>query len=156
MHHIVSDGWSMGVLVRELAALYAAFAAGRPSPLPALPVQYADYAVWQRGWLQGEVLEAQLAYWREQLAGAPAAAGAAHRPAAPAGADASAARRVAVLLPAAAAAGRSQALGQREGATLFMTLLAAFQALLARYTGQDGRRRRHAHRRPQPRRSSRG
>src|SRR5215207_166577 len=71
MHHIVSDGWSMGVLVKEAAALYRAFAAGRPSPLAELPVQYADYAAWQRGWLQGEVLESQIAYWREQLAGAP-------------------------------------------------------------------------------------
>ena len=71
MHHIISDGWSMGVLVREVAALYEAFSQGRPSPLPELPVQYADYAAWQRQWLQGEALEAQLAYWREQLAGAP-------------------------------------------------------------------------------------
>ena len=69
MHHIVSDGWSMGVLVREVAALYEAFSQGRPSPLPELAVQYADYAVWQREWLKGEVLEAQLAYWRQQLAG---------------------------------------------------------------------------------------
>src|SRR5215207_82440 len=65
MHHIVSDGWSMGVLVREVAALYEAFAAGRPSPLAELPVQYADYAAWQRERLQGEVLDRQLAYWRE-------------------------------------------------------------------------------------------
>ena len=71
MHHIVSDGWSMGVLIRELAALYAAYP-GRPIRCPPLPIQYADYAVWQRGWLQGEVLEAQAEYWREQLAGAPA------------------------------------------------------------------------------------
>ena len=72
MHHIVSDGWSLGVLYRELGALYGAFAAGEPSPLPELPVQYADYALWQRRWLSGEVLERQLGYWREQLAGAPA------------------------------------------------------------------------------------
>ncbi len=71
LHHIVSDGWSMGVLVREVAALYGAFARGEGSPLPELPVQYADFARWQRGWLQGEVLEEQLAYWRERLDGAP-------------------------------------------------------------------------------------
>src|SRR5262249_26511918 len=72
MHHIVSDGWSMGVLMRELTVLYDAFSRGESSPLPELPVQYADYAVWQREWLQGEVLEQQMKYWREQLQGAPA------------------------------------------------------------------------------------
>ena len=71
MHHIVSDGWSMGVLFRELSALYEAYREGRESPLPELPVQYADYAVWQREQLAGEVLDRQLAYWRERLAGAP-------------------------------------------------------------------------------------
>src|SRR5262249_13772023 len=70
MHHIISDGWSMGgVFFRELAVLYRAFSAGQPSPLPELPVQYADFAMWQRSWLQGEVLEQQLAYWRKQLGG---------------------------------------------------------------------------------------
>ena len=69
MHHIVSDGWSMGLLMREVAVLYEAYAQGRPSPLPELSIQYADYAVWQREWLQGEVLEEQLGYWRKQLAG---------------------------------------------------------------------------------------
>ena len=72
MHHIVSDGWSTGILIRELATLYVAFCAGGPSPLPALPIQYADFAHWQRQWLQGEVLQTQIAYWKEQLAGAPA------------------------------------------------------------------------------------
>ncbi|MCP4655539.1 MAG: AMP-binding protein, partial [bacterium] len=72
IHHIASDGWSMGVLQRELAVLFGAFSAGRPSPLNELPVQYADFAHWQRRWLAGEVLEAQLDYWRRQLAGAPA------------------------------------------------------------------------------------
>ena len=70
-HHIVSDGWSMGVLVKEVAALYNAFAQGLESPLTELPVQYADYAVWQREWLQGEVLEQQIGYWKQQLEGAP-------------------------------------------------------------------------------------
>ncbi|GHO70191.1 hypothetical protein KSC_090830 [Ktedonobacter sp. SOSP1-52] len=72
MHHIVSDGWSMGILVQELTALYQAFRAGEPSPLPSLPIQYADYASWQRGWLQGEVLKEQIRYWTQQLNGARA------------------------------------------------------------------------------------
>src|SRR5207244_9336218 len=69
MHHIVSDGWSVGVLVRELGVLYEAYAGGKESPLPELPIQYADYAEWQRENLQGEVLEEQLGYWRKQLGG---------------------------------------------------------------------------------------
>src|SRR5215204_1338450 len=71
MHHIVCDGWSIDVLIREVTVLYQAFAKGRPSPLPELPIQYADYAVWQREWLQGEALEEQLDYWRRHLAAAP-------------------------------------------------------------------------------------
>jgi hypothetical protein len=67
-HHIISDGWSIGVFIREAVALYGAFSNGAPSPLPELPIQYADFAVWQREWLQGEVLEGQLGYWRQQLA----------------------------------------------------------------------------------------
>ena len=69
LHHIISDGWSLGVVSRELAALYDAFVHHQPSPLPPLPIQYADFAQWQRHWLTGEVLETQLGYWREQLAG---------------------------------------------------------------------------------------
>ncbi|MGK3959181.1 non-ribosomal peptide synthase/polyketide synthase [Sorangium sp. So ce118] len=135
LHHIVSDGWSLGVLVRELGALYEAFSKGLPSPLPALPIQYVDYAVWQRAWLSGEVLEAQLAYWRQQLSGAPPALELpTDRP------------RPAVhtyrgaILPVALPRELSTALAalsRREGVTLFMTLLAAFQVLLHRYTGQD-------------------
>jgi hypothetical protein len=71
VHHIVSDGWSMDVLIRELVMLYMTFSAGKPSPLPELPIQYVDYASWQRERLQGEALEKQLAYWRQQLGGAP-------------------------------------------------------------------------------------
>src|SRR6185295_5956898 len=71
LHHVVFDGWSTGVLARELSALYAGFAEGREPSLPDLPVQYADFAAWQRGWLRGEVLDAQVAYWRERLADAP-------------------------------------------------------------------------------------
>ncbi|HEY0522203.1 MAG TPA: condensation domain-containing protein, partial [Stellaceae bacterium] len=73
MHHIVSDGWSRSLLIREIGALYAAYAEGRPSPLPELPIQYADYALWQRSWLRGEALERQIRYWKDRLAGAPAA-----------------------------------------------------------------------------------
>ena len=72
IHHIVADGWSMGILIKELTSLYEAFSQGKPSPLPDLTIQYADYAHWQREWLQGEVLERQLSYWKQQLAGAPA------------------------------------------------------------------------------------
>ena len=70
LHHIISDGWSQGVMLRELSVLYGAFSQGLPSPLTPLPIQYADYALWQRGWLQGEVLEEQVRYWKERLAGA--------------------------------------------------------------------------------------
>ena len=72
MHHIISDGWSMSLLIQEFSLLYQAEIKGEPAPLPALPIQYADYALWQREWLQGEVLQKQLAYWRQQLTGAPA------------------------------------------------------------------------------------
>ena len=87
MHHIVSDGWSMGLLVREVAALYKAYQEGQESPLEELAVQYADYAVWQREWLAGEVLEEQLEYWRRQLAGSAGGAGVADGPGAAAGAE---------------------------------------------------------------------
>src|SRR5262249_56152414 len=73
MHHIVSDGWSVGNLLREVGALYAAFVEGRPSPLPPLPVQYADYVLWQRNWLKGELLDRQLRYWLEKLSAVPLA-----------------------------------------------------------------------------------
>ncbi|AUX29428.1 MULTISPECIES: non-ribosomal peptide synthetase/type I polyketide synthase [Sorangium] len=135
MHHIISDGWSTGILLRELSALYEAFSAGRPSPLPELTIQVADHALWQRRWLSGEVLEAQLAYWKQQLAGAPPALGmptdrprkaiASHR-----GATAP------VALPGELYAAL-RALSRRQGVTLFMTLLAAFQVLLSRHAGQD-------------------
>lgn len=134
MHHIVSDAWSMQVLFRELSALYDAYRLGRPSPLAALPIQYKDFAVWQRHRLHGEMLEKHLHYWREKLAGAPALlvlptdrprpalqrfVGKVHR----------------FVLPE----GLSRALkelSRDEGVTLFMTLLAAFKVLLCRYTGQ--------------------
>ncbi|WP_375772564.1 non-ribosomal peptide synthase/polyketide synthase [Archangium gephyra] len=134
MHHIVSDGWSMGVLSREVAALYEAFSQGQPSPLPELPVQYADFSAWQRKWLQGETLEAQFAYWRQQLAGAPQLLELPTdkpRPAEQSYRGATLSR----AMPAALS--RSlEALCQREGVTSFMVLLAAFQTLLSRYSGQ--------------------
>ncbi len=134
LHHIISDGWSFGVLVREMAALYRAFVKGEPSPLPELPVQYADFAVWQRGWLQGEVLETQLAYWRDRLVQAPVLQLATDRPR-----TALASYRGATR-PLALAAGTSEALralSREQGATPFMTFLAGFAALLHRYTSQD-------------------
>ncbi|RKH31482.1 non-ribosomal peptide synthetase, partial [Corallococcus sicarius] len=135
MHHIVSDGWSMSVLVREVAALYEAFSAGRSPSLAPLPMQYADYAMWQREWLQGEVLDGHLGYWKQQLAGAPAALELpTDRPRPPTQSHRGA--TVNVQVPAKVSEAL-KALSQREGATPFMTLLAAFQVLLSRYSGQD-------------------
>jgi amino acid adenylation domain-containing protein len=134
LHHIVYDGWSEGVLLRELSALYAAAIEGAPSPLGELPVQYADFAAWQRAW-PAEALERQLAYWRDQLAGAPAALElpADHpRPAAQSFRGASRGLHI----PAETAARLRQA-AAREGATLYMLLLAGFAGLLSRYSGQE-------------------
>ncbi|WP_223636166.1 non-ribosomal peptide synthetase [Corallococcus sp. EGB] len=135
MHHIVSDGWSMGVLVRELSALYGAHVSGRPSTLAPLPVQYVDYAAWQRDWLKDEALEHHLSYWRRQLAGAP--------PLLELPTDKPRPRvlshqgaQVPVRLPGSLSES-FQALCQREGATLFMGLVTAWQVLLARYAGQE-------------------
>ncbi len=135
MHHIVSDGWSAGILVREMAALYQAYCSESPSPLLELPIQYADFAYWQREWLQGEVLQRQIDYWKKQLEGAP--------PLLELPEDHP---RLAVqtfrgnhqslLLPK--EVGRAlKALSRDEAATLFMTLLAAFKVLLHCYTRQD-------------------
>jgi amino acid adenylation domain-containing protein/non-ribosomal peptide synthase protein (TIGR01720 family) len=135
LHHIASDGWSLGVLVDEIAALYAALAAGRPSPLPELPVQYADFSLWQSSWLQGEVLEQEIDFWRRQLAGLPPLLELpTDRPRPAAQSFRGAARPV--RLPAGLRR-QAEALGRHSGATLFMVLLAGFQALLARYSGQD-------------------
>jgi amino acid adenylation domain-containing protein len=132
IHHIVSDGWSMGLLIREVAALYTAFSQGQPSPLPELPIQYADYAAWQRGWLQGEVLEGELAFWREQLAGAPQALDLpADRTRPPV--HGSAGRHLRFTLPKSLVA-QVQGLARQEGATLFMALLAAFEIQIHRST----------------------
>jgi len=133
--HIVSDGWSTSILIREMTNLYRSFSRGEPSTLPELPLQYADFAYWQQEWLRGELLERQLDYWKQQLAGAaailelpadnprpalPTFNGALHR-----------------FSLSDELSERVRALGRREGATLFMTLLAAFQVLLSRFSGQE-------------------
>ncbi len=133
LHHIAADGWSLGLLLREIAALYAAFSARRRSPLPDLPVQYADFSLWQRGWLAGGALEGQLAYWRQRLAGLPVIELPADRPR-PAVRDSRGAVRSLLIPPELSMA--VERLARRQGSTLFMTLLAAFQTLLARYTGE--------------------
>jgi amino acid adenylation domain-containing protein len=134
MHHIVCDGWSIGILMREVSALYAAFSAGKASPLEELPIQYVDYSVWQRQWLDGEIMDRQLNYWREQLAGAeildlPTDRS---RPAI----QSQRGERMQIALPPELTA-KIRALGRANAATLYMTLLAAFQVLLYRYSGQE-------------------
>jgi amino acid adenylation domain-containing protein len=135
LHHVVSDGWSMGVLVNEVSALYGALSRGGEPRLAELPVQYADYAAWQRSRLSGDVLEGQLAYWRERLAGAPRLLEIPTDRPRVAGQGARAGSRP-FTLPAELSRGLRE-LAHREGATLFMALLAAWQTLLARYAGQD-------------------
>ncbi len=133
MHHVVSDAWSVGILVREFTQLYEAYVRGEDSPLPELAIQYADFAVWQQTWLQGKVLEKQLEYWKRQLQDLTVLQLPTDRP------------RPAVESHRGGTArfhldqetvGRLNALGQGEGATLFMSLLAAFQVVLGRYTNQ--------------------
>ncbi|HEY9728730.1 MAG TPA: condensation domain-containing protein, partial [Chroococcales cyanobacterium] len=140
LHHIVSDGWSMGVLIREIAALYAAITSDKPSPLPSLPIQYADFAFWQRKWLQ-EVgtthqspLQTQLAYWRQQLDGISEL----NLPTDRSRSAIQTYRGATQFLQLPKSLSLAlEALSQQEGVTLFMTLLAAFQTLLYRYTQQE-------------------
>jgi amino acid adenylation domain-containing protein len=135
MHHIIYDGWSTRLLLQECVALYEAFAQGKPSPLPDLPIQYSDYARWQREWLTGAVLDKHLSYWRERLRGSVSPIELpADRPRR--GGETSAAARVGKVLPVELLQSL-KSLGQRHNATLFMTLLAAFQTLLCRVSGQD-------------------
>ena len=134
LHHVIADGWSMGVLVREVQALYRAFGRGEPSPLPALPVQYADFAVWQREWLAGEVLERQLAFWREALAGSSGVLELPTDRPRPAVLSLRGGERRFALDPELAR--RIAGLGRREGATPFMILAAGLFALLSRLSGQ--------------------
>ena len=133
VHHIVSDGWSKGVLLGELSTLYEAFSAGKPSPLPELPIQYVDFTVWQRQWLQGTDFEKQLAYWKQRMTGSATLQLPLDR-----------SRSVkdnggmygVFVLPKELTEGL-RALSRQEGTTLFMTMLAAFSAVLHRYSGQD-------------------
>jgi acyl carrier protein len=133
MHHIISDGWSVNILVRELTLLYEALREGRRSPLPELTLQYADFAYWQRHWLQGEVLEEHLGYWRRKLAGVPRL----HLRMGKGDSDirAGQGRTDSYDLPLEAVE-RLGELSREQGATLFMTLLAAFQMLLQSYSEQ--------------------
>ena len=135
LHHVIADGWSLEVLYRELAVLYAACAAGAPPELSEPTFQYPDYAAWQRGWLLGEVFERQLAYWREALAGAPRLLelpSARPRPAVQRHRGAASS----IVLPPPLVAALA-ALARRQGTTFFVTLLAAWKLLLYRHTGQD-------------------
>ncbi|MCT7952163.1 amino acid adenylation domain-containing protein [Ancylothrix sp. C2] len=134
-HHIISDGWSMGLFIEELATLYQAFCMGEPSPLPDLPVQYADFASWQRQWLQGEVLETQLSYWKKQLGGnLPVLNLPIDRPRPAVQTFRGAVHKFTISK---AITEKLNELSQQERATLFMTLLAAFKTLLYRYTEQE-------------------
>jgi amino acid adenylation domain-containing protein len=135
MHHIVSDGWSTGILIREMAVLYQAFCSGSSSPLPDLPIQYADFAHWQREWLQGSVLQTQLEYWKQQLEGSPPLLELPTDHSRPPVQTFRGGHQV-LLLPKAVGSALS-ALSRSEGATLFMTLLAGFKVLLHSYTSQD-------------------
>jgi amino acid adenylation domain-containing protein len=135
LHHIVSDGWSVGVLYRELSVLYGAFSRAAPSPLAELPIQYADFAVWQRQRLTGDTLESQLSYWKKQLEGIPGVLNLpADHPRPPVQSYRGA--RQSIELPRELME-NLKALSRKEGVTLFMTLLAAFQTLLYRYVGQQ-------------------
>ncbi|WP_257168771.1 non-ribosomal peptide synthetase [Bradyrhizobium sp. SRS-191] len=152
MHHIVSDAWSIEVLIGEITAFYRAFCSGEAAPLNPLPVQYADYALWQRGWLTGEVLEGQLQYWTRRLSGAPPQLElpiSRSRSAVAASTGESYAFTLSEKVTS-----QLRALARGESATLFMVLLAAFQLLLSRYSGQNdvvvgspvaGRRRHELH-----------
>ena len=138
LHHIVTDGWSFGILHRELSSLYEAFAAGRPTPFSALPIQYSDYAMWQREWFEGEVYESQLAYWKKQFATMPPALElpADHpRPSIQAYRAFRGEHQTVNL--SADLTRRIRTLCQKENVTLFMVLMAAYQILLHRYTGEE-------------------
>ncbi|GER91693.1 hypothetical protein KDW_58550 [Dictyobacter vulcani] len=135
LHHSIADGWSLGILTRELSQLYTAYVNGQPFALSELPLQYADYALWQRQWLQGEVLDAQLAYWKQQLSGAEPLALLTDYPRPVVQTYNGAQRRIELSSELSNAI---KQLGQREGTTLFMTLLAAWQVLLSHYSsGQE-------------------
>jgi non-ribosomal peptide synthetase component F len=134
MHHIISDGWSIGIFIRESQTLYQAFSQGQASPLPPLPIQYVDFAHWQRQWLSGERLERQSAYWKKQLAGAPTLLELpTDHPRPPVQSFRGAQVNFTLNTELTESLNR---LSQTAGTTLFMTLLSAFATLLSRYTGQ--------------------
>lgn len=135
MHHIAFDGWSQGIFFYELAALYEAFVSGEPSPLPELPVQYADFAHWQRLWLQGELFETQLAYWKRQLGSNPPALNLQTDRPRPATQTFNG-DRCDIVIPAELSASLKK-LSRQEGVTPYMLLLASLETLLFRYTGQE-------------------
>jgi amino acid adenylation domain-containing protein len=135
LHHLVGDGWSIKVLVQELSTIYQAFCAGQPSQLPQIPVQYTDFVYWQRNWLQGQVIEKHLAYWKQQLGGnLPVLQLPTDRPRPPIQTFRGSQQKFVLSTKLTEAI---KQLSQQEGATLFMTLLAAFQTLLYRYAGQE-------------------
>ncbi|MBD2468777.1 non-ribosomal peptide synthetase [Nostoc sp. FACHB-145] len=134
IHHIVFDGWSQGILIKEIAALYTAFVAGEPSSLPALPIQYADFAVWQRQHLQGERREALLSYWKQELANLPVLQLPTTLPRAEVKTSRGASYSFVISAPVVQ---EVRKLSQQAGVTLFMTLLASFKILLQRYSNQD-------------------
>ncbi|MEW5860347.1 MAG: amino acid adenylation domain-containing protein [Cyanobacteriota bacterium] len=134
LHHIVADGWSVKVFIRELTALYEAFSTGKPSPLAELPIQYVDYVDWQQRWFSDERLEIHLNYWKQQLGGVPVLELPTDRARSPIQTFRGAQQKL--VLPKALTEAIKM-LGQQEGVTLFMTLLAAFQTLLYRYSGQE-------------------
>jgi len=135
VHHIVFDGWSTSILLRELSTLYEAFSLGKSSPLPELTIRYVDYAVWQRQYLSGKTLEEKLSYWKTQLAGAPASLDLpTDRPRPPLQTFRGASHATTIPRPLVDALKR---LSQKEGATFFMTLLAAFNLLMSKYSGQE-------------------
>ncbi|WP_340615913.1 amino acid adenylation domain-containing protein [Xenorhabdus entomophaga] len=133
-HHIISDGWSLNVLMYELSTLYHAFSEGQNDPLPALTLQYADYALWQRQWLQGEVIEKQVNFWRDALQGAPALLELPTDRPRPEK-QSYTGGRIDIVLPPELSAGL-RALSQRHSTTLFMTLMAGWATLLSRLSGQ--------------------
>src|SRR6185369_14875685 len=134
LHHVAADGWSMGVLVQEVGALYAAFLRGGPTPLPELAFQFADFVAWQRGWLQGEALEKELAHWRAKLEGVAPVLELPFDHPRPAHRSDRGETRI-VVLPVELAQSVER-LSRQEEVSLFMTLLAAFFVLLGRYSGQ--------------------
>src|SRR5262249_11393014 len=134
MHHIVSDAWSMGVLAREVCALYEAISEGKGSPLPELEIQYADYAVWQRKYLAGGVMESEVGYWKERLKGSAALELPSDHPRPASSSHRGATERIEI---GSQLSEGLKKLSQREGATLFMVLMSAFKVVLMRWSGEE-------------------